>query len=237
MTSLANVVDLIVFDFDGTICESADVKTDAFYRLYLDERGPEFATAVRDYHLEHVGISRFDKIVHVEETMLGRQCTDERLHLMAERFGSLVTDAVIAAPYCDGVPDFLDTFAGVVPMVIASATPTDELRYIVAARGLGSSFEAVEGSPSSKAEIINEFLVRRGAQASRTVVVGDQLSDLNGARAAGVGFVGFRPQTNDRLFENDVPVVAHFDQLGSAIISAMSRFAEHSLTTDSRDPT
>ena len=37
MTNLADVVDLIIFDFDGTICESADVKTDAFYQLYLDE--------------------------------------------------------------------------------------------------------------------------------------------------------------------------------------------------------
>lgn len=226
MTALADAVDLIVFDFDGTICESADVKTDAFYQLYLDERGPDFAAEVRDYHLQHAGISRFDKIAHVEENMIGQACTDDRLNLMAERFGSLVTDAVISAPYCDGVPEFLGTFEGVVPMVVASATPTEELQYIVSARGLSAVFEGVEGSPSSKAEIIGEYLSARGARASRTVMVGDQLSDLNGARAAGVAFIGFRSLIGERLFDEGVPVVTHFDQLASAIVD-VTQTAEH----------
>ena len=33
MSSLAELVDLVGFDFDGTICESAEVKTEAFYHL------------------------------------------------------------------------------------------------------------------------------------------------------------------------------------------------------------
>ncbi len=38
-------LELIVFDFDGTLCDSAGVKTDAFYDLYLEDHGPAFAAS------------------------------------------------------------------------------------------------------------------------------------------------------------------------------------------------
>jgi phosphoglycolate phosphatase-like HAD superfamily hydrolase len=219
MTDLVDVVDLIVFDFDGTICESADVKTDAFYQLYLDEQGEEFAAAVRDYHLEYAGVSRYDKIRYYEEELLGRPCTDERMAEMADRFGGIVRDKVIAAPLVPGVAEFIAQHRGEVPMLVASATPTAELRQIVEERGIAGWFEEVEGSPTLKGDIIKTFLERRGVDPRRAVMVGDQFSDLNAAFAAGVHFVAYRPPHDDRLFDPEVHVVGHFDALAAAIVT------------------
>ncbi len=72
-------LQLIVFDFDGTLCDSADVKTDAFYALYLDDHGPAVAQAVKDHHLANVGVSRYDKIRHVETEMLGNDPSEEEV--------------------------------------------------------------------------------------------------------------------------------------------------------------
>jgi len=217
MTPLTDAVDLIVFDFDGTICESANVKTDAFYQLYLDEQGPDFAAAVRDYHLEYAGVSRYDKIKHVEEQMLRRPCSDERLEEVADRFGNMVRGAVIAAPLVGGVSKFFESRGGEVPMVVASATPTEELRSIVAARGIEAWFEEVQGSPTSKAQIIGDYLAGRAVDANRAVMVGDQFSDLHAAEATGVPFVAYRPLQEARLFADDVLVVNHFHDLAAAI--------------------
>ncbi len=219
MTRLADAVDLIVFDFDGTICESADVKTDAFYQLYLDEQGEAFATAVKEYHLEYAGVSRYDKIRYYEEQMLGRPCTPERMDEMAARFGNIVRDQVIASPLVPGVAEFFATHRGDVPMLVASATPTMELRQIIAARGIADWFDEVEGSPTSKGDIISIFLDNRGVATDRAVMVGDQFSDLDAALAAGVPFVGYRPPQEDRLFDADVLVIEHFNELADAIAS------------------
>ncbi|MDJ0953123.1 MAG: HAD hydrolase-like protein [Acidimicrobiia bacterium] len=217
MTDLADVVDLIVFDFDGTICESADVKTEAFYELYLDEHGEEFATQVRDYHLVHAGVSRYDKIRYYEEELLGRECTEERMSEVADRFGGIVRDRVIASPLVPGVAAFFSRYRNAVPMLVASATPTAELRQIIAARDMTSWFDAVEGSPALKGDIIKQFLAERGALPQRAVMVGDQFSDLDAAVAAGVHFVAYRPPHEERLFDGEVLVVGHFDELADAI--------------------
>ena len=49
-------VDAIIFDFDGVLVESVDVKTNAFAMLYA-EHGPDVVKRVVAYHQEHGGIS------------------------------------------------------------------------------------------------------------------------------------------------------------------------------------
>lgn len=222
MTKLAGAVDLIVFDFDGTICESADVKTEAFYELYLEEEGEEFAAAVRDYHILHAGVSRFDKIKYYEEELLGRPCTDERMEEVAGRFGDIVRDRVIVSPLVPGVAGFFETHRGDVPMLVASATPTGELQEIIAARGITHWFEEVEGSPSPKGDIVAAYVREHGAAPDRAVMVGDQISDIEAARQAGVRFVAYRPVGEDRLFDETVTVITDFGALPDAIISVVT---------------
>jgi phosphoglycolate phosphatase-like HAD superfamily hydrolase len=223
MIDLAGAVDLIVFDFDGTICQSEDVKTDAFYQLYLDEHGPEFAAAVRAYHLEYAGVSRYDKIRYYEEEMLAHPCTEERMREVADRFGDIVRDKVIASPLVPGVATFFDRHRGVVPMLVASATPTEELRHIVTARGIEQWFDEVQGSPAKKGEIIARYLKERAVPAERAVMVGDQISDIDAAGFAGVHFVAYRPAGKERLFDETVPVIDHFDRLAEAIVDVVAR--------------
>ena len=222
MIDLADVVDLIVFDFDGTICESANVKTDAFFQLYLDEQGEGFATAVRDYHLEFAGVSRYEKIRYVEEQMLGRPCSDERMNLVADRFGDIVRDKVIVSALIPGVASFFEQYGGAVPMLVASATPTAELREITKARGIESWFDEVEGSPTLKGDIIKGFLAHRGVNRERAVMVGDQFSDLDAAQTAGTMFVGYRPAHEERLFDETIVVIDHFDRLADAVLAVAS---------------
>lgn len=183
-------VCLIVFDFDGTICDSAGIKDEAYRMLYLEEEGEEFADAVQAYHLANAGVSRFDKIAHIERTMLGRPCPPERLAEVAARFGAIVEDQVVAAPMIAGAGPFLEQHAGEAVFTVASATPTDELRRIVRRRGIEGHFAAVDGSPDSKAAIIRRHLGQFDVDAADALMVGDQMSDYRAAVEAGVGFIG-----------------------------------------------
>jgi len=177
-------IRLVVFDFDGTLCDSADVKTEAFHALYLDERGPEFAEAVRRYHLDNAGVSRYAKIRHIESAMIGVEPTPDRIDQVAARFSDLVERAVIEAPLFPGVTSFLERSHRLVPLAIASATPTEELARIVAAKDIARYFTSVEGSPRSKGDILRSIVSSSGVDAGETVMVGDQPSDLAAAEAA-----------------------------------------------------
>ena len=54
-------IHAIVFDFDGVLAESIDVKTRAYALLFRDE-GEEVVRKVIDFHLKNGGVSRFKKI-------------------------------------------------------------------------------------------------------------------------------------------------------------------------------
>ncbi|MBT7899475.1 MAG: HAD hydrolase-like protein, partial [Candidatus Marinimicrobia bacterium] len=51
----------IIFDFDGVIADSVQVKTDAFASLY-EQYGDNIVTKVIEHHEANGGMSRFKKI-------------------------------------------------------------------------------------------------------------------------------------------------------------------------------
>lgn len=190
-----------VFDFDGVVLESADIKTNAFRRLFDDN------PAAVDYHLEHQGVSRYEKFRHITTEILGRPYTAQDERRLGERFAQFVFDEVLACPFVPGARALLRRRAGELPLFVASGTPEAELRQIATARGVADCFVGIYGTPPTKGEIIHRVLVETALGAQDVVMVGDASTDLEGARAAGVRFVGrVRPNHPDPFAGEPVPV-------------------------------
>ncbi|TYQ24720.1 HAD family hydrolase [Pseudanabaena sp. UWO310] len=181
--------DAIVFDFDGVLVESVDVKTEAFGALYA-EYGDRIVEQVRAYHILHGGVSRFVKFRYYHEVLLGKTLTKEEEHYLGERFSQCVEDAVVAAKYVMGAYEFLENNYQSIPLFVASGTPELELQRIVARRNMSHYFLSVHGSPASKGDIIQNILQKYNFDRDRVLMVGDSLSDYEGAIAAGVKFIG-----------------------------------------------
>ena len=64
----------IIFDFDGVIVESNNIKTNAFEGLYKPF-GNEIAKKVIEHHVTHGGISRFEKFKLYHKELLGIDLT------------------------------------------------------------------------------------------------------------------------------------------------------------------
>ncbi len=182
----------IVFDFDGVLAESVDIKTTAFATLYR-EHGAAVEEAVVAHHLAHGGISRHEKFRHYEEVLLGRPLTPARAEALADGFARLVKQGVIAAPPVAGAPALLAGLAPYKPLFVASGTPEEELQEIVAARGDTRFFRALHGSPRGKAEILRTIAAELGARPDRLLMVGDAASDHDAAAETGAGFIGRVP--------------------------------------------
>ena len=68
--------DAIVFDFDGTLVQSNEIKTWAFGELYK-ENGEKIVQQIITYHKKHEGVSRFVKFRYWNENLLGQSYTEE----------------------------------------------------------------------------------------------------------------------------------------------------------------
>ncbi|MFN5658060.1 MAG: HAD family hydrolase [Pseudanabaena sp.] len=212
--------DAIVFDFDGVIVESVDVKTRAFAALY-QEYGKQIVKQVVDYHLLNNGISRFEKFRYYHESLLGKTLTKEEEIQLGDRFSQYVESAVIASPYVLGADDFLEKYYQSIPLFVASGTPDEELKRIVSFRNMNHYFVSVYGSPTKKSAIIQKILTNHGFNPDRVLMVGDAIADYEGAIGAGVKFIGRvlqYPQTYP--FSIETVVLPDLTQLETAISGA-----------------
>ena len=180
-------VKAVVFDFDGVILESADIKTEAYHDLFADR--PEHQSAIVKYHLQNLGVSRFEKIRWVYRELLGEDlhpCEAERL---AERFSELVFQRVLSCEFVPGALDLLRQLEGRIDCYVASGTPQSELDVIVDRRGLRRFFTAVWGAPRSKTDILTSLVSALHLAPQQLLFIGDGRSDFDAAEATGVRFL------------------------------------------------
>jgi len=206
-------LDAVIFDFDGVLVESVDVKTRAFAALYA-AHGAAVVQAVEDYHLRHGGASRFDKFRYFQTEILGGTAlTEQELAELAAAFSTLVVDHVVAAPMVAGARQFLDECRGRLDLFVVSGTPTAELELIIKRRNLTRYFSGVWGSPQSKAENIATLLREHNLSANRCVMVGDATADHVGAAANAVAFLGRVAGNTGNPFAGEIVTFNDFTDL------------------------
>ncbi len=181
--------DAILFDFDGVLVESMDVKIDAFRRLYAPH-GAAVADRAVAHYVSHTGINRGIRIRACHRTLLGRELTDAEVEALSGRFGALVEDRVVACPWVPGARALLERWDRTLPLFVVSATPAAELARILDRRDMTRYFVAAHGSPPDKTTVIGRILEAHAWTPERVLMVGDGLADQRAAAAHGVSFVG-----------------------------------------------
>jgi phosphoglycolate phosphatase-like HAD superfamily hydrolase len=202
----------VIFDFDGVIVESEEIKTRAFAALYR-EHGADVVAAIVEHHQANGGISRRKKIRWCHRTQLGIEPDEPALDLLCQRFSALVEDEVVASDWVAGAEQALRNLHGRLPLFVVSGTPHDELCRIFARRQLSHWFVEVWGSPREKPEIIEDILSRHQYDRRRVLFVGDSAADLRAARATGLRFLGRLADGQLSPFPPGTPAITDLTQL------------------------
>lgn len=210
--------DAIIFDFDGVLVESVDVKTRAFASLY-ESYGSEIVRDVVAYHLQHGGMSRFEKFRYFHQNLLGKELTNDAEFELCSKFSTLVEYAVVQAPFVIGAIEFLQKFHDKLKLFVASGTPDDELKRIATKRDISKYFVSLHGSPATKVSIIYEILQTHDLEQSKVLMVGDAMTDYDAALMTHVNFVWRISQAEIKVPEG-VKTIADLTELDRLIINS-----------------
>ncbi len=191
------IIKAIIFDLDGVIIESAEIKTRAFELLFADY--PDKLPEMIDYHKRNAGISRYVKFQHFYEKILGQELSPENEQGLGDRFSQLVLERVIKAPLVMGVEDFLKDNHRHYLLFVVSGTPEEELHYILRQQGLDIYFRGAYGTPRTKPALIKQVLAEHQLLTKEAVFVGDAESDKAAAAEAGIIFIARVNEGNDAL--------------------------------------
>lgn len=197
---------VIIFDFDGVILDSADIKLRAYTTVYKDEESAKLKKLVEHAQL-HGGVTRRIKFEYYERELFGRPGDAKTVDALCRRYSEIVFDAVMKCPFIEGAQQLLERADGKVAMHVVSGTPQDELGRIVEARGLAHFFRSVRGAPAKKRDAFDAITRDEGYERSRVLAVGDSMTEYEAARDVGIAFLGVIPAGIDNPYPANVLVL------------------------------
>lgn len=179
----------LVFDCDGVVLDSNQLKTEAYYRVAVGfGANHEQAQALVDYHVRLGGISRFVKFRWFLDEVLHQPVTDGAMTVLLESFAEEIHRELLTCEIAPGLFELRDATQSSRWMLVSGGDQL-ELRELFAERGIGNLFDAgIFGSPDNK-DVILEREVANGNLAQPAIFFGDSRYDHEASTNAGLDFV------------------------------------------------
>lgn len=177
----------LVFDCDGVILDSNQVRARAFYNAALPY-GRQHAAALQAYHIRHGGVSRYVKFEILLRDMVGVAVTEQAMQALLHAFTTEATIGLLSCPIAPG----LEALRQATPharWILVSGADEQELRNVFAQRNIAAWFDGgIFGSPCNKDDILLREL-DRGNLHQPALFFGDSRYDHQAATAAGLDFI------------------------------------------------
>jgi phosphoglycolate phosphatase-like HAD superfamily hydrolase len=183
------MVKCVVFDFDGTLVKSNEIKRRTFYEV---TKNLVDADIVLDKILSSPDSGdRYD----IFDTLIIELKLDREVFVSASKLSDSYTKIceyeISRAPEIKGVVKTIKELRSLgVKVFISSATPEITLQKIIDMRGWKEMIDMALGSPDSKTDHLQTILTENKYSISEVVYVGDSEIDRDSALLVGCRFVG-----------------------------------------------
>jgi len=222
--NFTGMIKCVVFDFDGTLVDSNDIKRQTFFDIVgdLDPDGELVAGVFQRWPLAN----RYEKTRRIAEELNKRQLLPA--HSSVDECASQLANAYTlqcerAISRCAEMPGATETLGELsrsgTLLFINSATPVEPLRRILQLRNWVHFFQAVYGVESSKAENLREIALTVKVKPFEMIHVGDQHDDKRGAEQFGCHFVAMAARNSGPVSEQSSLVIKDLRELHSLLRS------------------
>ena len=183
------MIDCVIFDFDGTIVASNEIKKNTFYEVtkHLSGSSQELDNIFSspNYGDRYSIMNQLVKNLKIEN--------EEGIsaHQLAKSYSDICDHKVSHAKEINGAIKAINELKKLkIKVFISSATPKLALINIISARGWERLFDEIFGSPQSKNEHVQIIISKYQVSNKYTVYVGDSEIDRITASSNGCQFIG-----------------------------------------------
>ncbi len=178
----------IIFDFDGVILDSNNVKTIAFKNI-SKRFGKSQSNKLVEYHIKNGGKSRFLKIKWFVENVL-KSKNEDLIRNLVEEYGNEVSKSFESCSFRTDLFELKKKLKGT-QWSIASGGKQDEIVNLLENKFLLDIFDnGIYGSPTPKMEIVkNTILNAEKNVKNKFILIGDSFYDYECAKENGIKFI------------------------------------------------
>ena len=178
----------IIFDFDGVILDSNNVKTIAFKNI-SKRFGEGKSLALVNYHIKNGGVSRFIKIKWFVENVLKNK-NEDLIRNLVEEYGNEVSKSLESCSFRTDLFELKKKLKDT-QWSIASGGKQDEIINLLKKKLLLEIFDnGIYGSPTPKMEIVkNTINNAEPNEENKFFLIGDSFYDYVCAKENGIKFI------------------------------------------------
>ena len=183
------MVKCVVFDFDGTLVKSNEIKRRTFYEVTKNLVDADILLdKILSYPDSGDRYDIFDTLII--ELKLVREVFVSASKL-SDSYTKICEYEISRAPEINGAVKTLKKLRSLgISVFISSATPEVTLQKIISMRGWGNIVDNVLGSPDSKLDHLQRILTENKYSISEVIYVGDSEIDREVALLVGCKFIG-----------------------------------------------
>ena len=205
--------DQIIFDFDGVILNSHNVKTQAFYKIFK-KYGKKIATKSKNYHVKNAGISRYVKFKYILKYFVKKKISNNEINNLSLEFKKICLEKIKKLKISKKLLKFLITNYKVHSFFISTGTPQKEIENILKLKKINKYFEKVYGSPATKVQHIKKIKKKN----SKTLYIGDSYEDYISSKKTNIKFLLKAHSQNEKFFrEKKIKKIKNFNNLEKKI--------------------
>mgnify|MGYP004447240825 FL=1 len=177
----------IAFDCDGVILNSNEVKTNAFYYAALPY-GEKNAEALKKYHTQNGGVSRFKKFQWFVDNFVEKTLRDDVYEQLLTRYADIVEEGLLNCEFNKDLFELKKKTPNTNWLIVSGGSQS-ELRALFEKRDLSNLFEGgIYGSPDSKEVIFERELARENITLP-ALFIGDSKYDYFSSNKYGLDFI------------------------------------------------
>lgn len=179
-------IKVVVFDFDGTLIDSNQLKHDAFFQLFpVDEYHHNIISDVLKEFLEE---SRYVILLEIVKRIGHNSREGTEIEDLAAKYNDIAVKVAKTCKETPGAQKTLQVLSNKYHLYLSSTTPQEALEEIVKHRNLDGYFCKIFGYPHNKITSLREIIQRESVNHEEVLVVGDGESDKVSALETGCCF-------------------------------------------------
>ena len=204
----------IIFDFDGVLVDSNEIKKQAFFDIFSDISDIKNSqNIISEVHADDKK-TRFGLVEEALKKLKNSKLIDykdleKEKEKYISKYSNLVEEKIIEGDEIFGAEESLKKLFGIYDLFIVSATPEENLKKIVVGRGLIKYFKEVCGIPQGdfccdKGPCLERMIEEQNIKTSESVFVGDSNQDIICAKGKNITFIGVINDSNDFESRKDI---------------------------------
>ena len=202
----------VIFDCDGVILDSNNIKSKAFAKSLIDE-DKNLVEQFITYHKKNGGVSRFKKFEYFFKEIKNQNNYKNSLNNALSRYSALSYEGLLGSSEVKGVRSLLMSFYDLnIESFVVSGGEQNELRAVLKSKNLDHYFKKIYGSPVTKEEHLLNI------RPTKSLYFGDAKSDYIAAKNFDMDFVyisGFSDWEDGVEFcqSNNIEILKDFSDL------------------------